>query len=45
MIRTYLTNEFPCDNDPTVFDNFNTKVMIGDVFYSLDLWDTAGNLN
>ncbi|GMM38381.1 Rho family GTPase [Saccharomycopsis crataegensis] len=42
LLISYTTNKFPADYVPTVFDNYAVTVMIGDVPYTLGLFDTAG---
>jgi len=42
MLMSFSNNTFPQDYVPTVFDNYNTAIMVGDVPYNLGLWDTAG---
>ncbi|CCD24141.1 Rho family GTPase CDC42 NDAI_0C04820 [Naumovozyma dairenensis CBS 421] len=42
LLISYTTNQFPADYVPTVFDNYAVTVMIGDVPYTLGLFDTAG---
>lgn len=36
-------HSFPQDYVPTVFDNYNTAIMVDDTPYNLGLWDTAGS--
>ena len=42
MLISYCTDKFPTEYVPTVFDHFETKLMIGDRQVNLSLWDTAG---
>jgi len=42
MLMSFSNNTFPQDYVPTVFDNYNTAIMVGDLPYNLGLWDTAG---
>jgi len=42
LLATYSRNEFPSEYVPTVFDNYETAVMVDGVCYNLNLWDTAG---
>lgn len=42
MLMSFANNIFPQEYVPTVFDNYNTAIMIDDVPYNLGLWDTAG---
>jgi small GTP-binding protein len=42
LLATYAKDEFPSEYVPTVFDNYETAVMIDGVCYNLNLWDTAG---
>lgn len=39
---SFSANSFPQDYVPTVFDNYNTAIMVDDTPYNLGLWDTAG---
>jgi len=43
LLISYTTNSFPEDYVPTVFDNYNTNIVIDDVTIALGLWDTAGS--
>jgi len=42
MLMSFANNVFPQEYIPTVFDNYNTAIMVGDSPYNLGLWDTAG---
>eukprot|EP01122_Echinamoeba_exundans_P003901 TRINITY_DN1394_c0_g1_i1.p1 TRINITY_DN1394_c0_g1~~TRINITY_DN1394_c0_g1_i1.p1 ORF type:complete len:208 (-),score=28.55 TRINITY_DN1394_c0_g1_i1:172-795(-) len=42
MLMSFSANSFPQDYVPTVFDNYNTAIMVDDTPYNLGLWDTAG---
>jgi len=42
MLMSFSNNTFPQEYVPTVFDNYNTAIMVDDVAYNLGLWDTAG---
>eukprot|EP01108_Squamamoeba_japonica_P007193 TRINITY_DN5997_c0_g1_i6.p1 TRINITY_DN5997_c0_g1~~TRINITY_DN5997_c0_g1_i6.p1 ORF type:complete len:213 (-),score=75.88 TRINITY_DN5997_c0_g1_i6:100-699(-) len=39
---SFCNNCFPKEYLPTVFDNYNTAIMVDDEPYNLGLWDTAG---
>eukprot|EP01129_Flabellula_baltica_P008489 TRINITY_DN337_c0_g1_i3.p1 TRINITY_DN337_c0_g1~~TRINITY_DN337_c0_g1_i3.p1 ORF type:complete len:200 (-),score=37.88 TRINITY_DN337_c0_g1_i3:71-670(-) len=42
LLMSFSFNTFPSSYVPTVFDNYNTVVMVDGNPYSLALWDTAG---
>jgi len=42
LLATYSRDEFPSEYVPTVFDNYETAVMMEGTCYNLNLWDTAG---
>jgi len=42
MLMSFSNNTFPQEYVPTVFDNYNTAIMVNDIPYNLGLWDTAG---
>eukprot|EP01129_Flabellula_baltica_P014863 TRINITY_DN7255_c0_g1_i1.p1 TRINITY_DN7255_c0_g1~~TRINITY_DN7255_c0_g1_i1.p1 ORF type:complete len:229 (+),score=22.10 TRINITY_DN7255_c0_g1_i1:68-688(+) len=42
LLMSYAEGEFPSTYVPTVFDNYNTAIVIDQKTYSLGLWDTAG---
>jgi len=42
MLMSFSNNTFPQEYVPTVFDNYNTAIMVEDTPYNLGLWDTAG---
>lgn len=39
---SYVTNKFPEDYVPTVFENYVAKAFYHDETYELELWDSAG---
>jgi cell division control protein 42 len=43
LITTYITNKNPEGYVPTLFNNFNKVVKVGEKRYNLTLWDTAGH--
>ncbi|XP_065883451.1 cell division control protein 42 homolog isoform X2 [Dysidea avara] len=42
MMLTYITNEFPQEYVPTIFDNYSISVTLDESPLTLGLWDTAG---
>jgi len=42
MLMSFSKNTFPQEYVPTVFDNYNSAIMVDDTPYQLGLWDTAG---
>lgn len=43
LITTYITSKNPEGYIPTLFNNFNKTVGVGDKRYNVTLWDTAGD--
>jgi len=41
---TYTTGKYPSEYVPTVFDNYAVTVEVGEEFYTLGIFDTAGDL-
>ncbi|PRP77586.1 hypothetical protein PROFUN_00447 [Planoprotostelium fungivorum] len=42
LLMAFSSNLFPQEYVPTVFDNYNSAIMIDKKPYNLGLWDTAG---
>jgi small GTP-binding protein len=42
LLISFITNSFPSDYIPTVFDNYTIHLSVDNNIYTLDLWDTAG---
>jgi len=42
LLHSYAYNTFPKEYIPTVFDNYETDVMVNGARYELHIWDTAG---
>ena len=42
MLISYSTNLFPEEHVPTVFDNYQSSVMVDGKNYVLGMWDTSG---
>eukprot|EP01117_Protostelium_nocturnum_P010287 TRINITY_DN369_c0_g1_i1.p1 TRINITY_DN369_c0_g1~~TRINITY_DN369_c0_g1_i1.p1 ORF type:complete len:204 (+),score=55.35 TRINITY_DN369_c0_g1_i1:244-855(+) len=42
LLMSFSSNIFPHEYVPTVFDNYNSAIMVNGKPYNLGLWDTAG---
>jgi Ras-related C3 botulinum toxin substrate 1 len=38
---SYVSNAFPTDYTPTIFDNYNANLMVDGKVINLNLWDTG----
>lgn len=43
ILMAYTFNSFPAEYEPTVYDTHSIEVFSKGKFYSLQLYDTAGN--
>ena len=42
LLISFVNNSFPLDYIPTIFDNYNANLYLDNQYFTLNLWDTAG---